>query len=140
MFVLQVGLGSDAHTGYVVQLAVPRDTFAKAAHKVTHRYSEFAALHEALGRTWGRQVELPKLPAKRLSVFGGSLSEKQIEERRAKLEEYLQLLVQQLNWSQDASLRAFLECDKWAKERRPREKPSPRDSGAVTTPRDAPAG
>ena len=64
------------------------------------------------------QVELPKLPSKRPSVWGGSLSEKQVEERRLKLQEYLQLLVQLLNWSLDSAMRNFLECDKWVKERK----------------------
>ena len=69
-----------------------------------------------------RQIDLPKLPAKRMSVFGGSLSEKQIEERRLKLEEYMQLVVQQLNWSMDETLRGFLECDTFLKPRKPKDK------------------
>jgi len=113
-----VGLGADAHTGFVLQLQVPSDVFRRASFKVTRRYSEFVALHEALLKSWGKQVELPRLPAKRPSIFGSTLSEKQIEERRAKLEEYVQLLVQQLNWSLDPTLRGFLEVDAWAKERK----------------------
>ena len=113
-----VGLGADAHTGYVLQLQVPSDVFRRGSHKVTRRYSEFVALHEALLKSWGKQVELPRLPAKRPSIFGSTLSEKQIEERRAKLEEFLQLLVQQLNWSLDPTLRAFFEVESWAKERK----------------------
>ena len=42
----------------------------------------------------------------------------QIEERRLRLEEYLQQLVLQLNWSLEDSLRSFLECDEWLKPRK----------------------
>eukprot|EP00964_Phaeocystis_antarctica_P040632 scaffold23228_cov57-Phaeocystis_antarctica.AAC.2 len=51
------------------------------------------------------------------------MSEKQIDERRLHLEEYLQQIVAQLNWSLDDSLRSFLECDEWLK---PRKSPRPR--------------
>ena len=66
----------------------------------------------------GGPLDLPRLPPKRLNWFGGAMSEKQIDERRLQLEEYLQLLVLQLNWSLDDSLRSFLGCDEWLKPRK----------------------
>jgi len=105
-------------TAYQIELAVPKDTFHKGAHTVTHRYSRFASLHEALVKAWGRHVELPKLPAKRMTL--GGLSSKQIEERRIGLEQYLSQLVTVLNWSIEPNIRAFFECDRWVKERRTR--------------------
>ena len=83
-----------------------------------HRYSRWAALHDALVRAWGRRVELPRLPPKTFRL--GSLSQKEIEERRRGLEAYLAQLVTILNWAVEANLRAFLECDRWLKERRTR--------------------
>ena len=75
--------------------------------------------------------ELPRLPPKRLTYFGGAPSELQIEERRLRLEEYLQQLVRQLNWSRDEALRAFLECDGWLKPRKPKAKKEPGASAAA---------
>ena len=80
-------VGSDSHVEYSIRLAVPHDAFRKASHVVGRRYSEFAALHDALAKSWGRKVELPRLPAKRFTL--GGLSERQVEERRRGLEEYL---------------------------------------------------
>ena len=110
---------------------MPRDLHAKAGHKVARRYSEFERLHDELARAWGKQVELPRLPPKRLTYFGGAPSELQIEERRLRLEEYLQQLVRQLNWSRDEALRAFLECDGWLKPRKPKAKKEPGASAAA---------
>ena len=51
------GHGSDAHTAFVVQLAVRRDVdFARARHTVARRYSDFERLHEALAKAWGKQA------------------------------------------------------------------------------------
>ena len=79
-------------------------------------------------------MELPKLPPKRLNWFGGAMSEKQIDERRLHLEEYLQQLVLQLNWSLDDSLRSFLECDEWLKPRKSKAEKTKKEGAA------APAG
>lgn len=111
-------VGSDSHVEYSIRLAVPHDAFRKASHVVGRRYSEFAALHDALAKSWGRKVELPRLPAKRFTL--GGLSERQVEERRRGLEEYLTQLVAILNWSLEQSLRDFFEVDGWLKERRPK--------------------
>ena len=111
-------VGSDSHVTYSIRLAVPHDAFRKASHVVGRRYSEFAALHDALAKSWGRKVELPRLPAKRFTL--GGLSERQVEERRRGLEEYLTQLVAILNWSLEQSLRDFFEVDGWLKERRPK--------------------
>ena len=111
-------VGSDSHVTYSIRLAVPHDAFRKASHVVGRRYSEFAALHDALAKSWGRKVELPRLPAKRFTL--GGLSERQVEERRRGLEEYLKQLVAILNWSLEQSLRDFFEVDGWLKERRPK--------------------
>ena len=96
---------------------MPKDAFKHATHTVLHRYSQFAKLHEALSKSWGERVSLPKLPAKRFSLLGG-LSARQVEERREALETYLQELVRVLNWSVEPNLRSFLECDRWLRERR----------------------
>ena len=74
-------------------------------------------------------MELPKLPPKRLNWFGGAMSEKQIDERRLHLEEYLQQLVLQLNWSLDDSLRSFLECDEWLKPRKSKAEKTRKEGG-----------
>ena len=58
------------------------------------------------------------------------MSEKQIEERRLQLEEYMQLLVVQLNWSVDDSLRSFLECDQWLKLRKAKGENTKKGGGA----------
>jgi len=105
-------------TAYQIELAVPKDFFKEGAHSVPHRYSDFVALHDALVKAWGRHVDLPKLPAKKMTMMG--LSSKQIEERRVGLEYYLQHLVAKLNWAVESNLRAFFEADKWLKERRTR--------------------
>ena len=107
-----------SYTAYQIELAVPKDTFKEGAHSMLHRFSDFAALHEALTKAWGRHVDLPKLPAKKVTMMG--LSPKQIEERRVGLEAYLAHMVTKLNWSVEPNIRAFFECDKWLKERRTR--------------------
>ena len=58
------------------------------------------------------------------------MSEKQIDERRLHLEEYLQQIVAQLNWSLDDSLRSFLECDEWLKPRKSKAKKTKKEVGA----------
>ena len=77
----------------------------------------------------GGPLDLPRLPPKRLNWFGGAMSEKQIDERRLQLEEYLQLLVLQLNWSLDDSLRSFLECDEWLKPRKSKAEKTKKEVG-----------
>ena len=62
-------VGSDSHVTYSIRLAVPHDAFRKASH-VVGRGTEFAALHDALAKSWGRKVELPRLPAKRFTSAG----------------------------------------------------------------------
>lgn len=103
---------------YQVELSVPRDVFKEAKHAVQHRYSDFVALHDAAVKAWGRHVNLPKLPAKKITMTG--LSPQQIEDRRLGLETYLAHLVTKLNWSVESNLRAFFEADRWLKERRTR--------------------
>ena len=39
---------SSSYTAYTIELGVPKDAFRAANHTVLHRYSRFAALHEAL--------------------------------------------------------------------------------------------
>lgn len=112
------GGSKGSHVAYEVTMGVPKDAYKHATHTVCHRYSRFAALHEALTKAWGDKVALPKLPKKVFS-FGG-LSTRQIEERREGLEDYLQQLVTVLNWSVEPNLRAFLECDRWLRERKTR--------------------
>ena len=114
---VSVAEGKETYTAYEVSLSVRRDAFKPGTHTVRHRYSRFAALHEALVKAWGKQVELPKLPAK-----GGlfALSARQIEARQAGLELYLKQLVTVLNWAVEPNLRAFFECDRWLKERKTR--------------------
>ncbi len=63
-------------------------------------------------------MTLPKLPGKRWAI--GGLSAAQIEERRRGLEAYLAQLLKVLNWAVEPNIRAFLECDRWLKERRTR--------------------
>jgi len=58
------------------------------------------------------------------------MSEKQIDERRLHLEEYLQQIVAQLNWSLDDSLRSFLECDEWLKPRKSKAEKTKKEVGA----------
>ena len=58
------------------------------------------------------------------------MTEKQIDERRLHLEEYLQQLVLQLNWSLDDSLRSFLECDEWLKQRKSKAEKTRKEGGA----------
>ena len=76
-------------------------------------------------------MELPKLPPKRLNWFNAAMSEKQIDERRLHLEEYLQQIVAQLNWSLDDSLRSFLECDEWLKPRKSKAEKTKKEVGAA---------
>ena len=59
------------------------------------------------------------------------MSEKQIDERRLHLEEYLQQIVAQLNWSLDDSLRSFLECDEWLKPRKKNAEKTKKEVGAA---------
>ena len=82
------------------------------------RYSRFVTLHDALLRAWGKRVVLPPLPPKKWQL--GGLAPAQIEERQRGLEAYLAQLLTVLNWSVEPNLRAFLECDRWLKERRAR--------------------
>ena len=58
------------------------------------------------------------------------MTETQIDERRLHLEEYLQQLVLQLNWSLDDALRSFLECDEWLKPRKSKAEKTSRKEGA----------
>ena len=115
-----IGTGSDAHIAYNVHVSVPRDTYREAHHEVSHRFSEFAALYEAVSRRWSKQVELPKLPSKRPSMIPGALSSRQLNRRREELETFVQQLVQTLNWTADESLREFLEVEVWLRERKSR--------------------
>ena len=115
---------------YTIQLEVPRDVYRQASHSVSHRYSEFTALHEALSKAWGKQLSaesLPKLPKKGF----GRLSEKQVEERRLGLQAYLVQLTAVLNWAVEPHLRAFFEADAWLKERKTRPKSRSDQGGAV---------
>ena len=75
--------------------------------------------HEALVKAWGKNVELPKLPARRLN-FISNLTSSQIEERRVGLETYLTQLVTILNWAVEPNIRAFFQADRWLKERKAR--------------------
>ena len=109
--------GKESFVVYEVSLSVPRDAYKHATHQVCHRYSRFAALHEALVKAWGRQVELPKLPPKS-GLF--ALSARGVEARQAGLGLYLRQLVTVLNWAVEPNIRAFLECDKWLRERKTR--------------------
>jgi len=111
-----VGEGSFSYVVYKLKLSVPRDLFKRATHEVLHRYSEFHALNDALAKRWGKQVDLPKLPGKRLSLR--ALSHRQVEERRVLLEEYMQQLLQRINWAAEEHLRAFLQADTWLKPRK----------------------
>ena len=113
------GFGSKRYTVYQIELSVPKDVYKASSHTVMRRYSKFANLHEGLHRAWGRQVELPPLPSKKYKLIGG-LSSRQIEERREGLEAYIMQLLQKLNWAVEPNIRAFLECDRWVKERRTR--------------------
>ena len=110
--------GASKHTAFQIEVSVPKDAYKAGAHSVCHRYSRFVALHEALTKQWGKNVLLPRLPAKKY-VLGG-LSAAQIEERRLGLEQYLVQLVRVLNWAVEPNIRLFFECDRWLKERRTR--------------------
>ena len=61
------GRGATA-TAYMVEVAVPKDAFRQGRHTVLQRFSKFVALHEALVKAWGKHVDLPKLPARRLNL------------------------------------------------------------------------
>lgn len=106
------------YVAYTVEAVVPKDQFKAASHSVQHRYSRIASLHEALSRTWGSRVVLPPLPPKLYQLSG--LSANQIEDRRRRLGAYFAQLVTVLNWTVEPNIRAFLECDRWVKERRTR--------------------
>ena len=112
------GSFSSPHIAFQIEIGVPKDTYKAASHSVMQRYSRFAGLHEALVKSWGKHAELPPLPPKAFQM--SSLSSAQIERRRADLESYLTQLVTVLNWTVEPNIRAFLECDRWLKERRTR--------------------
>ena len=109
---------SSSYTVYQIELSVRKDEFKEARHTVWHRYSDFVALHHVLLKKWGNHAEFPKLPAKKMTMMG--LSRKQIEERQKGLDAYLKELFEKLNWSIEPNIRAFIQADKWVKERRTR--------------------
>lgn len=112
--------GRGTYIGYRIEMGVPKDVYRHGTHTVWHRYSRFAALHEALTKAWGDKVRLPKLPPKVYTL--SKLTPKQVEERRVGLDTYLEELVTVLNFAVEPNLRSFLECDRWLKERKTAKK------------------
>ena len=122
--------GRGSYIAFHIELCVPKDEFKAASHSVHHRFSRFASMHEGIARSWGRHAALPALPAKKWQL--GGLNARQVEERRASLEAYLQHLVRVLNWAVEPNLRTFFEADRWLKERRTRTRAEvPAATGAV---------
>ena len=106
----EVRMAGNVHDGEVVgdkSYAVFRlcVTSSRASWIITHRYSEFRALADKLGRAY---TCLPLLPRKSMQLRSAQLSESFVTERGAALVQWLNLLLSRIDVGTSAMLGLFL--------------------------------